>query len=94
MVLEKLLNNSRIILGGSTMSEDSTEEKDESWLTPEPEKTPWACEIEFIGKPSVMLSVLEFHIDGTRATFIIENDTIVEYPYDSISKIMILHVKR
>jgi len=72
------------------MSEEA--EQDEKWLKEE-KKSPWACEIEFFGKPSIMLAVLEYHIDDTHVTLVLPDESIVEYPYESVTKITILHTR-
>lgn len=56
-----------------------------------PKNAPWACEVEFYGKPSFMSSVLELTVNNEHVSIVREDGTLLAFPYDSVSKILIMH---
>ena len=58
-----------------------------------PKTAPWACEVEFYDKPSFMSSVLELSVDHEHVSITQESGTIVAFPYELVSKILIMHTK-
>lgn len=67
------------------------EESDE---TEAPKNAPWACEVEFFGKPSFMSSVLELTVNNEHVSIVREDGTILAFPYESVSKILIMHTTK
>jgi hypothetical protein len=59
----------------------------------EPKMAPWACEVEFYDKPSFMSSVLELSIDAEHISIVQESGTILAFPYEAVTKILIMHTK-
>ena len=74
------------------MSKARKEEKLED--ADEPEKAPWAVELEFFNKPSFMSAILEIKIDRDQVSVVKDDNSLLNFPYQAIRKILIMQTKK
>lgn len=66
--------------------------EDDSENDETPKISPWACEIEFLqSKPSFMSAINQISINGDRVSIVRDDGSIMNFPYDSVSKVLIMH---
>jgi len=73
---------------------DKPNDEEPAEETEEPKTAPWACEIEFFDKPSFMSSVLELSVNAEHISLVQESGTILAFPYELVSKVLIMHTKK
>lgn len=75
-------------------NEKQPDDQEEDSDTIETKQAPWACEVEFYDKPSFMSSVLELSVDGEHISIVQESGTILAFPYELVSKVLVMHTKK
>jgi len=68
--------------------------EDELTLPNSPPITPWACEVEFFNKPSFMSSIIDIQIDKEHVSLTREDGSVIAFPYETVSKVLVMHTKK